>query len=899
MARIPEQEIERLKREIPVAKLVAGLGVELKRTGANLVGRCPFHEDHTPSLVVTPETNLWRCMGACNVAGSTIDWVMKTRGVSFRHAVELLRADHPSLAAGDGRVVRKGTAVKLPAPVAVDADDRQTLRDVVAFYHDTLKNSPEALRYLESRGLKDPEMIGRFKLGFANRTLGLTLPDKNRKEGAELRGRLQRLGILRAESGHEHFNGSVVFPIFSLEGDVLGLYGRKITAGLREGTPLHLYLPGPHRGVWNEEALAASKEIVLCESIIDALTFWCAGFRNVTASYGVNGFTADHREALEKHKTQRVWIAYDADEAGDQAAERLKEELLALGIGSHRVLFPRGCDANDYALKGGSLAVLLNRAGPPAAKEKTEPEAHIDGDEIMIERGDRRYRIRGLAKNLSPDVMKVHVLVARQDSFHVDTLDLAQDRQRAAFIKRAAEELGIAEAVIHKDLGRVYWNLEELQREAIRKALEPAQPEVKMTDGEREAATALLKEPQLLDRIVADFDRCGLVGERNNKLIGYLAAVSRHLESPLAVLVQSSSAAGKSTLMDAVLAFVPEEDAIRFSAMTEQSLYYMGDMDLKHKVLAIAEEEGASRAAYALKLLQSEGVLTIASTGKDPATGKLVTNTYRVEGPVMMFLTTTAIDIDEELLNRCLVLSVDEDREQTQAIHRLQREQQTLEGLVRRQERRAIVRLHQNAQRLLKPLAVVNPFVDTLTFPDQLTRMRRDHMKYLTLIRAIALLHQHQRAVKSGPGFSYIEATREDIAAADRLMDELMRRSLDELPAQTRRLLGLIEEMVGGREDFRFSRRDVRAHTGWGHTQLKTHLHRLEELEHLLVFQGGRGQSYVYELNRSGLEGEKSGPSRPQVGGMSGPGRVSETRMEPGANGVFARKPPNGIYREA
>jgi DNA primase len=892
MARIPEEEIERLKREIPVERLVSGFGVELKRTGANLVGRCPFHEDHTPSLVVTPETNLWHCLGACQTGGSTIDWVMRTRGVSFRHAAEMLRTDHPSLAAAGGRA-----AAKLASPVALDADDRQTLRDVVGFYHETLKQSPEALRYLESRGLRDPEMIGRFKLGFANRTLGLTLPEKNRKVGAELRGRLERLGILRAESGHEHFNGSVVFPIFSLEGDVLGLYGRKITASLREGTPLHTYLPGPHRGVWNEEALVASKEIILCESIVDALTFWCAGFRNVTASYGVNGFTEDHRAAFQKHGVKQVWIAYDADDAGDQAAERLKEELLALGIGSHRVLFPKGTDANEYAQKGGSLAVLLNRTGPPAPA--AELAAQVNGDEIVIERGDRRYRIRGLAKNLSPEAMKVNVLVARQDGFHVDTLDLAQDRQRAAFIKRAAEELGVAEGVIHKDLGRVYWNLEELQREAIHKALEPAKPEVHISEEERAEALALLKDPRLLERIVADFDRCGLVGERNNKLIGYLAAVSRHLESPLAVLVQSSSAAGKSTLMDAVLAFVPEEDAIRFSAMTEQSLYYMGDMDLKHKVLAIAEEEGASRAAYALKLLQSEGVLTIASTGKDPATGKLITNTYRVEGPVMMFLTTTAIDIDEELLNRCLVLAVDEDREQTQAIHRLQREQQTLEGLVRRQERRAIVRLHQNAQRLLAPLAVVNPFVDTLTFPDQLTRMRRDHMKYLTLIRAIALVHQHQRAVKSGPGFSYIEATREDIAAADRLMDELMRRSLDELPAQTRRLLGLIEEMVGGREDFRFSRRDVRAHTGWGHTQLKTHLHRLEELEHLLVFQGGRGQSYVYELNRSGLEGEKSGSSRPQVGGMSGGGRASETRMDTGANGVFARKPQNGIYTEA
>jgi DNA primase len=893
MARIPDEELARLKRDIPIERLVSGFGVELKRAGANLVGRCPFHDDHTPSLIVTPETNLWRCMGACNVAGSTIDWVMRTRNVSFRHAVELLKADHPSLAASGSRAT-----VKLPAPVALDADDRETLGAVVAFYHDTLKNAPEALRYLESRGLTDPEMLDRFRLGFANRTLGLRLPEKNRKDGAALRGRLQRLGILRAESGHEHFNGSVVFPICSLAGDVLGMYGRKITAHLREGTPLHLYLPGPHRGVWNEEALAASKEIILCESIIDALTFWCAGYRNVTASYGVNGFTEDLRAAFQKHGVERVLIAYDHDDAGDQAAERLKEELASLGIASERVVFPQGQDANEYALKGGSLAVVLNRAGhAPAAP--AEPEAHVEADEILIERAGRRYRIRGLAKNLSPEVLKVNILVAREDSFHVDTLDLAQDRQRAAFIKRAAEELGVSEEIVHKDLGRVYWKLEELQREAIRKALAPAKPEVTIGEEEREAAMKLLEDPKLLDRIVADFDRCGLIGERANKLIGYLAAVSRHLESPLAVLVQSSSAAGKSTLMDAVLAFVPEEDAIRFSAMTEQSLYYMGDMDLKHKVLAIAEEEGASRAAYALKLLQSEGVLTIASTGKDPSTGKLVTNTYRVEGPVMMFLTTTAIDIDEELLNRCLVLSVNEDREQTQAIHRWQREQQTLEGLIRRRERGQIVRLHQNAQRLLKPLAVVNPFVDKLTFPDQLTRMRRDHMKYLTLIRAIALLHQHQRAIKHAPGFDYIEATQADIEAADRLMDELMRRSLDELPAQTRRLLGLIEQMVGGREDFRFSRRDVRAFTGWGHTQLKTHLHRLEELEYLIVYAGGRGQSFVYELNRSGLDGEKSGASRPQVGGMSGAGRVSETRMNTGANGVFGLNRENGIYTEA
>jgi hypothetical protein len=348
-----------------------------------------------------------------------------------------------------------------------------------------------------------------------------------------------------------------------------------------------------------------------------------------------------------------------------------------------------------------------------------------------------------------------------------------------------------------------------------------------------------------------------------------------------------------------VLAFVPEEERIQYSAMTGQSLYYMGEMDLKHKVLAIAEEEGVSKAAYALKLLQSEGSLSIASTGKDPATGKLVTNQYRVEGPVMIFLTTTAIDLDEELLNRCLVLTVNEEREQTQAIHRMQREAQTLEGLLRRRERKEILRRHQNAQRLLEPLFVANPFAMELQFPDGLPRMRRDHAKYLALIRTIALLHQHQRAVREAHGVRYIEVERSDIETADKLMREMLNHSLDELPPQTRRLLGLIVEYVGGRVDFRFSRRDVRGATQWGHTQLKIHLHRLEELEYLIVHRGGRGQSYVYELNWSGSEEEKSGLGRGDVGGVSVGGRVAGSRMNIGPNGVLALDSEKRLYTVA
>lgn len=1007
MARIPDEEIGRLKNEISLERLVRARGIELRKHGADLIGLCPFHNDHDPSLVISPAKNLWHCLGACQTGGSVIDWTMKTQGVSFRHAVELLRTDFFPLAASSSHVVKHATVPMLGAPVSIEMEDRELMARVVDYYHETLKASPEALGYLERRGIKSAEAIDHFKLGFANRTLGLRLPAKNRKEGDEMRSRLAKLGIIREETGHEHFNGSLVVPIFDAGGEVVEMYGRKITPNLRPGTPLHLYLPGPHRGVWNLEALRESKEIILCEALIDALTFWCAGIRNVTTSYGVGGFTSDHLEAFKSYGTEHVLIAYDRDEAGDRAADALGKQLLAAGIGASRIEFPKSMDANEYAMKvqppTRSLSVLVRaatwigaapRAAQPiditaelktgAAKEKiitppvveptlslaagsrredhtAEPAARkssgppsatdapgieTSGEDVVLRFGDRRYRVRGLAKNTSFDSLRVNVLVSREDlpdKFFVDTLDLYSARQRTAFEKQAATDIGLKDEVLHREIGQLLRALEQLQEEQIRRAIEPKEKPVAIDETAQASAMELLRDPNLIARILSDFATCGIVGEETNKLMGYLAAVSRKLEQPLAIIVQSSSAAGKSALMEAVLALMPDEECVQYSAMTGQSLFYMGETDLKHKILAIAEEEGAERASYALKLLQSEGKLTIASTGKDPQTGKLVTHEYHVEGPVMIFLTTTAIEIDEELLNRCIVLTVDEDREQTRAIHRLQREAQTLEGLLAKRDAGRVRTLHRNAQRLLQPVLVANPYARELTFIDASTRTRRDHMKYLTLIRTIALLHQYQRERKSvvhnGETVEYIEVTKDDIALANKLAHEVLGRSLDELPPQTRRLLTLIDQLATAecerlaieRSDLRFTRKQVRDFTGWGNTQLKIHLHRLEELEYLLVHRGGRGQSFVYELlydgvdgrrsilhglidvydkKKSGVESEKSGGGRPQVGPKSGGSRGAQksrkastdagsglVAVQPAQNAHLERAPKTKSYR--
>ena len=503
----------------------------------------------------------------------------------------------------------------------------------------------------------------------------------------------------------------------------------------------------------------------------------------------------------------------------------------------------------------------------------------LSEDDIRLTRGPRSYRVRGLARCLSAESLKVTLRLSAGERLHLDTLDLYQARQRSAFVKAAAVEIGVSESVIAGDLSALVLALEPLQEQAIRGALQPdtASDAVVLSEAEEAAGLALLRDPHLVERIANDVEAIGVVGEGVNALVGYLAMVSRLLDKPLAILIQSTSAAGKSTLMDALLSLMPESQRVHYSAMTGQSLFYIGEGDLRHKILAIAEEEGVRQAAYALKLLQSQGELTIASTGKDPATGKLVTSEYRVEGPVMLCLTTTAIDIDEELLNRCLVLTINETAEQTAAIQQRQRQARTLAGLQAKVRSDHVLSAHRAAQTLLRPLAVVNPFAESLTFASDRVRLRRDHVKYLALIDAIALLHQHQRKVATvevdGAAVEYIEVTQADIALANRLAHAVLGRSLDELPPQTRRVLaaldGWVTQQVAGsdtpRGDVRFSRRTVRAHLGLSDTQLRVHLDRLVQLEYVRMHTGQNGSLYTYSLAFDG----QNASDAPQLMGLA------------------------------
>ncbi|MBE5215896.1 toprim domain-containing protein [Pectobacterium sp. A535-S3-A17] len=990
MGRMTPAELTRLKREVSLLTVAQNQGHRLKKQGDDsVVCLCPFHQENTPSCVITPSKNLYHCFG-CGASGSVLDWLQHTERLTYPQTLVRLRelAETPSSLAA-ALVPASPPVVRTPLS-DLDDDGQALLHQVIDFYHHNLLNNPEAQQWLVSRGLTHPELISHFRLGFAGHhgiggSAGL-LPSTSSLEGKRLRERLAGLGVLRASTRQDHFRGCVVMPVIgwaesanvAQRGRVLQLYGRRTTAdyAVKKGAAKHLYLPSPLSGVWNEEALKASSEVILCEALIDAMTFWCAGFRNVTTAYGANGFTAEHLAALQYHGVKRVLIAYDRDEAGDRGAESVAGDLLEAGIEAWRVRFPPGLDANAYALKSGNpeaaLGLALEQAqwmgkgsGPgvvfahetaaTAGNERSslaaQPDVQVtqpvqalipceqtETGELLLRCGPRVWRVRGWQRNTVPEVMKVNVQVRDESTgaFHVDSLDMYSSRHRQGYISAAAGELESELSVIKRECGRVLLMLEQKQDAQRQSAVQETPAVVTVSTEDEAAALALLKSPDLTARIVDDLASCGVVGESTNLLMGYLAATSRKLDKPLAVLIQSSSAAGKSSLMDAVLGLMPEEERIQYSAMTGQSLYYLGETSLQHKILAIAEEEGVRQAAYALKLLQSDGELKIASTGKNEQSGELVTREYKVQGPVMLMLTTTAIDVDEELLNRCLVLTVNESREQTQAIHAMQRHGQTLAGLLQSSEKQYLTRLHQNAQRLLRPLKVVNPYADRLTFLSDKTRTRRDHMKYLTLIQSIALLHQYQRTVKRvehrGAVIEYIEVAQSDIALANKLAHEVLGRTLDEMPPQTRKLLvwlkGWVQETGQSQalkaDEVRFTRRDIRAVLGWCDTQLKIHLSRLLEMEYLLLFR--RGLTYEYGLlwdgeenggahlcglldvtetvpvnegsdNRSGSDEERSATGRGVVGSQSGSEKVASGQSKQGLAGEAVGVAENTVIK--
>jgi hypothetical protein len=483
----------------------------------------------------------------------------------------------------------------------------------------------------------------------------------------------------------------------------------------------------------------------------------------------------------------------------------------------------------------------------------------------LLRIGEREYRVRGLSP-IGLEKLKVHLRLSVGNLFHLDSLDLYQSRARQTFAQTAAKLCRASGSIINSDLLLLVERLEAARLEIRNKAAsEAATTEAAaMTAEEQAQALAFLKDEKLTERIAADFLACGLVGERSTVLTAYLASISRKLADPLALLIVARSGAGKSALQDALCAFVPPEELVRVTRLTGQALFYKDPYSLQRKMLVIAEDEGAQAAVYSLRTLASDQRLSIAATRTDPTTGKLSTEHYEVFGPVVIVITTTSAEaFDEETRSRFVQLTMNESIEQTRLILEQQRRQHSLLGVLERAESEVIRKLHHNAQRLLKPLAVVNPFVEHLTYPAEKLIHRREQRKYLSLINAIALLHQYQREIKRATRgeteIEYLEVALSDIALANELANSILSRALDELAPPVRGMYDELQKVCKEKaaeskckpEDVQLSRREIREATNWTDWQVRMYCQKLVEMEYLFAVQSSNGKPALYQLARA------------------------------------------------
>ena len=850
-------DIQRMKAQADLVEVMRASGLELVPVGKNLLCRCPWHDDKEASLVVNPEKQLYNCFG-CEAKGDVLTFLQETEHLSFRAALERLSA-----------IVGESPSSSSPSSSAAPDDPDllvggltrpELLKRVAQHYAQGLAKSQEAQEYLRDRSLGDVETLRAFGVGYCDGSLLKTVP-----KGSDTRQALIDLGVLNAK-GKEHFLGCVVVPLEDPELGIVGLYGRRINP---KAKVRHLFLPGPKRGVFNRQVLRTASSVYAVEGVFDALSLWVAGVRNATCLYGTAGLTPDLLQALNESSVRELVLCVDADRAGDEAVERVTEQVQGR-FNVSRVLLPAGSDPNSILVNEGAspLRSLLDCRQSLSESTDDQAESSLDagsGGLPLTETTDTDFTLTyeelGLVYEVTPvppfhGRMRIALKATRAEEGErkrrfLDRLDLTSARARSATTKTLSNTLNLPQAVAEEHMQTLLDTTDSfivsLGPDGDSSDGMSGEAPV-LTEDEKLQALEFLKAPDLTRRLQDDMEALGYVGEPKGKLLAYLVGLSRKLENPLSAIIRSQSGAGKSGLSSLIALLTPPEEVIHYSRVSAHALAYAPKDAFKRKLIIMEERVGGEAADYYIRILQSSHKIRQAVVIKDPATGEMRTQEFEVEGPIAYIETTTCRHLNQENASRCFEIYLDETEEQTLRIHERQRQARTINRL-KRADRQAILDRHHNAQRMLEEVKVVIPYVEHLTFPTKWLRTRRDNERFLCLIEASAFLHQYQRVKKScrrpdGEEVFYVEANLDDYRLAYELAKDVLRDTLHELSPAAREVLQTANSFDGGA----FTRRDLREALGWSQKRVHQAVHELLDMEYVAVVSGGNGQTHQYTV---------------------------------------------------
>ena len=398
--------------------------------------------------------------------------------------------------------------------------------------------------------------------------------------------------------------------------------------------------------------------------------------------------------------------------------------------------------------------------------------------------------------------------------------------------QRKEIEFSFCSASSSRALGSIEEDIKVEPKQEIQKVT----PEPKKVTTENNQPIDILKQNNLLQQINKLIEQSGIIGEENSRLLLFIIASSYKTKQPLHAIVQGSSGSGKTHLISKIADIVPQEDVLRFTRITESSLYNWGEYELVNKLLVIEDLDGLKEEAlFAMRELISNQRLSSSVSIKDKK-GNIKSTKKEVKGIFSSLSATTKGDLYEDNMSRSFLLAVDESQDQTDRIINYQNKR--IAGEINEQSQEKAKEQLQKILRALKVEEVQNPYATQIQLPENVHKKRRLNEMFQSIIKQITIINQYQRRTDNGKIITQIE----DVENAVEILFESIILKIDELDGSLRQFFEHLKKKFKTDDFTRFEAMEV---TGFKKTQLQHYINQLVQLEYIKQFgHGNKGYKY-------------------------------------------------------
>jgi len=848
-------EIQQIKASLTLARVLHHYNLKPDK---HMRLSCPFHEDKTPSFQVYYKTHTCYCFSSsCKTHGKSldvIDFIMHKENIS----------KHEALVKATEFITETTSTTKPAEPLTRIA----ILTKMFSYFKNAIHSSPPAREYTKSRNLDHTQTeIGYNTAQFHHGT---------RKDQALIQSCIQ-VGLLyefgTSRTGEQSYGAfgkyGIVFPLKNQSGQIVSLYFRSTVNNDKQK---HYYLKD-RQGLYPCYPESSTKKLILTEAIIDATTLLqieeIRKNYTILSCYGTNGFTDEHREAVKQLKElSEIIFAFDNDEAGNTAAKKYAQELKTQypHITITTLTLPENEDINSttqshsleiftHLLEQREEIIFSIEKNSSTEKEKSSQQIlnlqqgglNAENPNNILYKGKAaNYYIKGgLRGHLDSLKVSIQIIHPQTRTDIYNRPDLYEHKQVEALIKTTSEKLGIENHLLEKDLSTLTQLLEAHRNTMIQERKnKAAKTVVNLPDATITECVNFLQKPGLIKNLNDAIGNAGVVGEEKNRMFLFAIGSSYKMPDTLHALIQGSSGSGKTRLLKIICALMPTEDTIKFTRVTDGSLYNYPEDYLVNKLLGFEDINGLKEdALYAVRELISNEIL-VSSTSSKTEDGQITAMQKTVRGPIASISCTTHGSIYEDNMNRVFLIAVDESKEQTKKIIAYQ--QQRAAGLIDRNKEQSVAEFIQNCVRLLKPYQVINPYAIKIHLPEDADQLRRLNDLYISLVKQITLLHQYQRKKDR---YGQLITTIEDLQIANEIMFESIVLKVDELDGSLRQFYEQLKKIVKktGTENS-FILRDIRHTLRVSKTRLHRYINDLTELQYIEQTGGFANKGYSYKI---------------------------------------------------